>query len=196
MPKKAGIALIVAGAVLISAALLLLLHNQEESAQAGQEAASLLAEVETLIPAQPPEEEPEEPELPVVELYGYACVGRLEIPALGLALPVLDDWDYDRLKLAPCRQFGSSRTDDLVIAAHNYRSHFGRLATLEAGDGVVFTDMDGVVNTYTVTSTGTVQPEDVQAVQESGHDLVLYTCTLGGETRAAVFCDRVEADSI
>ena len=80
-------------------------------------------------------------EMPVVMLDGYEYVGYVEIPALELKLPVMSDWDYNRLTLAPCRQFGSSRTDDLVIAAHNYESHFGHLKDLSVGDAVTFTDM-------------------------------------------------------
>ena len=101
-------------------------------------------------------------------------------------------WDYDRLKIAPCRQFGSTRTDDLVIAAHNFESHFGRLKELTGGETVIFTDMDGVVSTYSVTRLETLNPNSVEAVQNSGHDLVLYTCTKGGKTRVTVFCDRVD----
>ena len=133
-----------------------------------------------------------DPELPVVELDGYEYVGYVEIPTLEVELPVMADWDYDRLKIAPCRQFGSSRTDDLVIAAHNYQTHFGRLKELQKGDTVRFTDMEGIVNTYSVSKCETLQPTEVDAVQNSGYDLVLYTCTLGGRTRVTVFCDRVE----
>ena len=133
-----------------------------------------------------------DPELPVVELDGCEYVGYVEIPTLEVELPVMADWDYDRLKIAPCRQFGSSRTDDLVIAAHNYQTHFGRLKELQAGDTVRFTDMEGIVNTYAVVKCETLQPTEVDAVQNSGYDLVLYTCTLGGRTRVTVFCDRVE----
>ena len=46
MPKKAGIAIMEAGAVLIISALLLFVHNRQEDAQAGQEAESLLAELD------------------------------------------------------------------------------------------------------------------------------------------------------
>ncbi len=91
---------------------------------------------------------------------------------------------------APCRQFGSSRTDDLVIAAHNYESHFGKIGTLALGDEVRFTDMDGIENHYTVSAIEVHDPTDVEAVEHSGHDLVLYTCTYGGKTRIVVFCDR------
>ena len=52
--------------------------------------------------------------------------------------------------------------------------------------------MEGIVNTYAVSKCVTLQPTEVDAVQNSGYDLVLYTCTLGGRTRVTVFCDRVE----
>ena len=111
-------------------------------------------------------------------------------PAIGIDLPVMSEWSYPRLKIAPCRQFGSSRTDDLVIAAHNYESHFGKLTSLTAGDSVTFTDMDGIVNEYVVNKVEVLDPHSVEEVEHSGYALVLYTCTYGGKTRVTVFCDR------
>lgn len=193
MPKKVGIAIVAVGAVLILSALLLLLYNRYEDARAGQEAADLLAKMRAAMEAGRSDLEPE---LPVVEVDGYGYVGYVEIPALELELPVMAEWDYDRLKIAPCRQFGSSRTDDLVIAAHNYQTHFGRLKELEAGETVLFTDMEGIVNTYAVAKNETLNPTEVDEVQNSGYDLVLYTCTLGGRTRVTVFCNRVESGAV
>ena len=203
MRNKAGIVFIALGAVLILSALLLLLYNRHEAALAGKEAEILLSDVEAAIggqtssdgPTDPTEETETEPtlppELPVVHLNGYDYVGYVEIPALELKLPVMATWDYDLLQVAPCRQFGSSRTDDLVIAAHNYVTHFGYLKKLVPGDTVTFTDMDGIVNTYAVEKTETLDPTSVDAVKNSGCDLVLYTCTIGGKTRVCVFCNRV-----
>ena len=203
MRNKAGIVFIALGAVLILSALLLLLYNRHEAVLAGKEAEILLSDVEAAIggqtssggPTDPTEETETEPtlppELPVVHLNGYDYVGYVEIPALELKLPVMATWDYDLLQVAPCRQFGSSRTDDLVIAAHNYVTHFGYLKKLIPGDTVIFTDMDGIVNTYAVEKTETLDPTSVDAVKNSGCDLVLYTCTIGGKTRVCVFCNRV-----
>lgn len=202
MPKKAGVAIMAAGAVLIISALLLFLYNRNQDATAGQEAESLLESVEAVIEAQAarkpspvpdasPSPTPIDPTMPTVTIDGYEYIGYVEVPVLELKLPVMAEWDYDRLKIAPCRQFGSTRTDDLVIAAHNFDSHFGRLKDLAAGETVLFTDMDGIVSTYSVTRIETLDPNSVEAVQNSGHDLVLYTCTKGGKTRVTVFCDRV-----
>ena len=205
MPKKTGIAIVAVGAVLILSALLLFLHNRQEDVQAGQEAESLLENVEAVIemktikvpvistqPDAAPSATPLDPQMPVVELDGYEYVGYVEIPALELKLPVMSEWDYNRLKIAPCRQFGSSRTDDLVIAAHNYQNHFGRLKDLQTGNAVIFTDMEGVINTYSIEKIETLNPSEVDAVQNSGYDLVLYTCTKGGRTRVTVFCNRIK----
>lgn len=209
MPKKAGIAILTLGAVLICSALLLFLHYERESDAAQEEAERILPQLESLIQAQTrplggalPEgtyEEAEiggsEPtiseELPVVELEGYPYVGYVEIPALELKLPVLSEWDDEWVNYAPCRHCGSSRTDDLVIAAHNSRAHFRNLKTLTAGDTVYFTDMEGRVNTYAVEKVETLSPYDVDAVLNSDYALVLYTCTLGGKSRIVVFCNRV-----
>ena len=91
MAKRTGIAMVAAGAVLILCALLLLMHNRREDAYAGQEAESLLAEVEAAIPVQRPKtpvtEAPKkqlDPELPVVMLDGYGYVGYLELLTLEL----------------------------------------------------------------------------------------------------------------
>ena len=201
MPKRADIVIIAVGAVLILSALLLLIYNRCEDVRAGQEAESLLASVEAAISAQemaapnkPESTEalslPLDPEMPVVTLGGYEYVGYVEIPTLGLKLPVMAEWDYTRLQIAPCRQFGSSRTDNLVIAAHNYDTHFGKLRELSEGETVLLTDMEGIVSTYCVEKLETLSPDAVDTVLNSGYDLVLYTCTKGGKTRVTVFCDR------
>ena len=200
MPKKMGIVFVIVGTVLILSALSFFLYNRYEDAQAGREAENMLSDVQNIIreketPTISEETMPSEtiaPELPITEIEGYGYVGYLSIPDLELELPVMSEWDYNRLEIAPCRQFGSSRTDDLVIAAHNYKNHFGRLSQLEVGDTVFFTDMDGIENIYEVGAMDTLAPTEVEAVQNSGHDLVLYTCTYGGRTRVTVFCDRPE----
>ena len=188
MPKKSGVILISLGAVLILAALLLFLYNRGEDRRAGQEAESLLEDARSAISANAA---PEEPQEEPVEKITYDYAGVIAIPDLSLELPVIDQWSYDRLKVAPCRQSGAAPDGDLVIAAHNYKSHFGYLDRLQPGASVIFTDMEGTVYRYAVEEIRRLEPEDaedVSSVFSSEYPLVLYTCTPGGKARVAVFC--------
>ena len=191
MPKKSGVILISLGAVLILAALLLFLYNRSEDRHAGQEAESLLEDVRSTMAANADPEPQEEPAEEII--YDYA--GVIAIPDLSLELPVIDQWNYARLKVAPCRQSGAAADGDLVIAAHNYKSHFGYLDRLEPGASVIFTDMEGTVYRYAVEEIRQLEPEDVEDVSSvfsSEYPLVLYTCTPGGKARVAVFCRWAE----
>ena len=125
-----------------------------------------------------------------VVIDGESYMGYLSIPVLKLELPVMSDWDYAKLKIAPCRYFGSAETDDLVICAHNFDRHFGRLKNLRAGDLVTFTDADGVSFIYEVKAIETLQPTQISEMIQSEYDLSLYTCTYGGRTRVTVRCSR------
>lgn len=190
-----GLVCMVLGVVLLLLAGGLYGYNRYEDAHAGTEAQTVVADLqqkvsETADTGAEADSDPLDPELPVVEIDGNEYVGEISIPAIGIDLPVMSEWSYPRLKIAPCRQFGSSRTDDLVIAAHNYESHFGKLSSLSEGDSVIFTDMDGIENQYVVSKIEVLDPHSVEEVEHSGYALVLYTCTYGGKTRVTVFCDR------
>ncbi len=220
--RKAGIAFVGMGAVLMIAALLLFLYNEGSNAVMEEENRDIYEELYRIIEQQKTEraadespETPEETELVQIELLtieeepstepeetlpapvmmlatvdGYDYIGILEIPALELAVPILSDWDEKKLDIAPCRHFGSVKTDDLVIAGHNYRRHFLNLYKLVVGDTIRFTGMDGSVIDYRVTEKWTLEATDVDTVLESEYDLILYTCTYSGTERTAVFCER------
>ena len=106
-------------------------------------------------------------------------------------LPVLTDWSYAKLKKAPCHCYGTYYEKDFVIAAHNYKSHFGRLSELQASDVVVFTDVSGTTHHYEVVLLETLPKEATKEMITSGFDLSLYTCTLGGGSRVTVRCKSV-----
>ena len=123
-------------------------------------------------------------ETDVSEYLGYVC-----IPALELELPVMSEWSYPKLKLAPCRYYGSAEKGDLVIAAHNYPRHFGMLSKLELGNEVKFIDMEGKEWSYEVTAVDVLSPENVEEMTAAGYGLTLFTCTYGGANRITIRCD-------
>lgn len=185
----------IVGTVLILAALALFVWNQWESRQARlasqRSLEQMLEYLQDAGDSDPALLDPYDTEMTEVEIDGYAYIGFLSIPSIGLELPVMSEWDYDRLKIAVCRYTGSTKTDDLVIAGHNYNTgHFGALKNLSAGDKVYFTDMDGVVSTYEVAELEVLQPSDVEEMTAGEYDLTLFTCTYTVQSRLAVRCER------
>lgn len=205
MNKKKGSILMMGGLLLMVAALSLTCYNMWEERRAEASAASALEEIQPEMPvAAEPSIQSEntqeavipdyllnpEMEMPTVESEGQAYIGVLDIPVLGLELPVISEWSYPRLKLAPCRFEGSAYLDDLIIAAHNYRSHFGGLKNLRPGDEVSFTDVEGNVFRYTVAELEILGGNDLEELESGEWDLTLVTCTLGGKSRVTVRCVR------
>lgn len=196
-----------AGIVLMAAAIGLLGYNRMEDRKAGENAAELVTQIRQEISYRDStgeedglwtDGEAEDPILSETEssskegvsmMDGYDYLGILLIPALGLELPVMADWDYPRLRIAPCRYAGSVQTGDLVISAHNYSRHFGRLKNLAGGEDVIFTDMEGNTTFYAVAEVEILEPSEVQEMTGSGYPLTLFTCTYGGQTRVTVRCD-------
>lgn len=203
MSKKIGYLFIFIGIISMIGALGLYAWNKYEDQKAGQMAqSSLMVVKENIVQATTEtskvdgkeqiiiDEIIEEisTEMTTVEIDGHLYIGSISIPVLDIELPIMSDWSYDKLKIAPCRQFGSVFTNDLVIAGHNYQKHFGKLKQLVAGDVVYITDMQGEVYTYTVQLVEEISATSVETARDSEYSLVLYTCTTGGEKRVAVFC--------
>lgn len=176
---------------------------QMEAQRLAREAAAVTPEPEQTPPVTPrptvrpePEETPAQeeppeptatPEPPELEYCGY-----LTIPDLNLVLPVCSTCSALQLMYAPCRYSGTVEGNDLVISAHNYKSHFGKLKNLSEGAKISFTDMDGVETNYVVKESEVLQPEEVRKMVISGYDLTLFTCTKGGLTRYTLRCMREE----
>ena len=191
MKRKLGISLMIIGLLMVVFSLGLLLFNSYENKKAQESSEALIQAIRLEISENETENKVTDPfdeEMTVREIDGYGYIGYISVPALDIDLPVMSEWDYGRLKIAPCRYYGSTKTDNLVIAAHNYKVHFGYLGNLKAGDLVSFTDMDSNVTDYTVTSVELLLPTDVDKVKDSGDDLILYTCTYGGAKRIVVRC--------
>jgi len=123
-----------------------------------------------------------------VILDGEAYIGILRIPVLLLNLPVNNIWSYSRLKNSPCRYSGSVQEMDFVIAAHSYKTHFGRLNSLRIGDDVIFTDVEGNVHNFYVVAKEVIRPSETESVMDSPYDLTLFSCTYDSRSRVVVRC--------
>jgi sortase A len=191
MSKWIGIICVLLGAICIISSVGFVAYNRWENKHAEEIAQDLLEDIQSII-----EEKQPEPFLPeemaTVKVDGYEYIGILSVPVLDLELPVLTDWSYAKLKKAPCHYYGTYYEKDFVIAAHNYKSHFGRLSELQAGDIVVFTDINNIEHYYEVVLLETLPKNATKEMITSGFDLSLYTCTPGGSNRVTVRCNAAQ----
>ena len=196
MRNKMGTFCMILGAGLVIVALLLFGWNQWEAWRAEQFTGTALpALIEESRKSASGDLVSLDPDMTEVMIDGYGYIGYLSIPSLNLELPVMSEWDYARLRISPCWYFGSTKTGNLVIAAHNYTRHFGLLSELSPGNTVYFTDMDGIVTRYTVAEVDVLAPTDVEKMTDGKYELTLFTCTYGGRSRVTVRCDQVEQDA-
>lgn len=214
--KRIGTIFMVLGFLMVMAAAAWTGYNIWDMHRAEQSAAQILFQIAPeLASTQPEPEVPEEtlpmqtepvavptesipdyvlmPDMPMPEkvVDGTAYIGTLEIPALELILPVASSWNYDRLRQSPCRYTGSAYTDNLVIAAHNYDRHFGKLSRLYADSEILFTDMDGNEFQYRVVEMEVLQPTAIEEMNGWNSGLTLFTCTIGGQSRVTIRAERI-----
>lgn len=192
--RRKGTWQILLGELLILAAILLAGYNLLESEHAQKTADSVERQLEQKVlevPAENTDTETEK-EMSVEVIDGNSYIGILEIPALELKLPILSEWSYPLLKIAPCRYQGSVYQNDMILLAHNYESHFGTLKNLDLGEKVSFYDVDGNAFHYEVAEVTILSPEALEEMESGDWDLTLFTCTVGGQSRVTVRCQRIE----
>ena len=202
---------LISGFLLIIAAIALCIYNIAESRKAEKRSQSVMTELRAEIEEYAAEEasetitesdlfaeyEPtEQEEMQVISVDGTDYCGYLSIEELGIELPVINEFSYASLKTAPCRYSGSVAENDIIIAAHNYSTHFGRLNSLSDGSEIVFTDCSGKSSSYNVISIEEIDGSD-KAQMFSGEgtdwDLTLFTCTLSGKRRVTVRAKKNKA---
>ena len=206
--KVRGWLCIIMGVVMLAAAGSIYLIQEKQDQLAGKNSEILLEKMREEIlygygpnvhpvttPA--PEEEilPEEsaaPEMPVMELYGYELMGILTAPSVEVELPILGDWNYELLQIAPCRYSGSIAGEDLILLGHNFKSHFDSLKNIAVDDPVEFLSADGELHKYTVAEIELLHKTDVDKLERDEYALTFFTCTRGGEHRLVIRCVPIE----
>lgn len=185
LKRNKGIVFLVVGCLLLLVACGWYVYNIVEDKNAGQYASDILHKLNDA------QNENADNNAPLITVDGDAFCGKVIIEKLSVKLPVYDEWNYTRLKSAPCRYTGSIHTNDIIIAAHNYKSHFGTLNKLTVGDEVEFIDAYGESHLYEVCELTTLDGTAVSDMQYGGWDFTLFTCTKGGEQRVTVRCKRI-----
>lgn len=204
--QKRGAIFLVVGVVLVLCGLGIHLIQEHEDATAGKTATLLLnyleqktlsvdpepgtqAEKEAMKEKLTPPEN--DPKLPVKTYMGYALIGSISIPSVGIDLPILKDWSEKLLKIAPCRYQGSISGDNLIVMGHNYKRHFTPLHSVTVGAEVVFENTNGTLFRYRVAEIEYLHRTEGEDLP-SDYPLTLFTCTASGLERIIVRCEPIE----
>ncbi len=203
--KNKGYLLISLGTVFVMAALILLLYNNRLENKAkiaadkiipklmqeidSKEETGLQSEITTndVIPSAVPKATSSSE----IEVDKHNYIGIINIPSLQLKLPVLSDYVYRDLNIAPCRYSGDI-SGKFVIAAHNYKAHFGSIYKLSKGDILSFTNTNNEVVWYKVELVEELSANAVEEMVDSSWDLTLFTCNFVGDKRITVRCSKKE----
>lgn len=190
--KRNGRIIMLLGGILVLAALVMTIYNSYMENRAETMSNEVLNALD-MVNVVPDEELPDyivnpDMDMPRKSVDGKDYVGTVSIPSLNLTLPVMAEWSYDNFKIAPCVYEGTPYKQNMIIAAHNYKKHFGALKNLLHGDKVIFKDMDGNEFTYEVMYVETLDKKSVEEMSAGEWDLTLFTCTYGGATRVTVRC--------
>lgn len=130
-------------------------------------------------------------EMRAITINGHSYIGTITIPVLDIELPVMENWNNENMKTAPCRYNGTPYKGHFIIAAHNYEAHFGKLKNIEEGDEIIFTDIDQNEFRYTAAKLETLSSRAVEEMKSGEWDLTLFTCTLSGAQRITVRCKAI-----
>lgn len=186
--------LIICGILLVlgAAALFVKVSNDDAKAKAfSQEIVSRLKDETPEAATSPSEKSADAGEtLAVIDDVNY--LGYLSFVGYDVTLPVFADWSFEALNYAPARYSGTVKDNDLVIAAHNYYSHFFLLNEMVEGNEVDLTQADGSTIRYIVKKVETLEPTELNKLTAGEYDLTLFTCTPTGAARATVRCDRMK----
>lgn len=189
MKSKIGISLMIAGCLAIIAAVCLVGLNISSDYSSGKKSAEVLEQLESIIENKTENsiytENTKEESLKPVSIGDNTYAGIISIPEIGIELPVMSSCSYENLDISPCLYYEDS--GKMVIAAHNFSSHFGKIKELVSGDYIAFTDSGNNVKMYEVINTEILDSNDTdRMISSDDWDLTLFTCTLSGTQRVTV----------
>lgn len=213
--QKRGCIFVLLGLTLVFAAMGIHLAEQEQDARAGESAQILLRQLELSrgsvvkdgngqenanVPATDGDlsmlvdgmdNRPVVTRMPEKEYLGYSMIGTVRVPSVGIELPVMSQWSYSLLDVAPCRYSGSVPGEDMIVMGHNYKSHFTPLHKVETEAEVEFENVNGVVYHYRVAEIVVLHKSEKDKLP-SDYPLTLFTCMPNGRDRFIVRCEAVE----
>ena len=125
---------------------------------------------------------------------GFPMVGTIEIPAINLKYPVLEEASKSAIEVAVAVYYGPGLNEigNTTIVGHNYRNgtFFSNNKNLVEGDKVYITDNSGNKITSVIYKTYTTAPEDSDYLDrdtQGKREISLLTCTDDTKSRLVIW---------
>ena len=123
----------------------------------------------------------------------YDPIATIDIPKLNLSYPILSKTTDELLKISPTKLYGPNPNEvgNFCVVGHNYRNtrFFSKVPTLENGDIIKITDMNGKTVIYKIYSMYEVDPKDSSCTSQKTNgrrEVTLITCTNDSKKRVVV----------
>ena len=114
-------------------------------------------------------------EMAAMEINGVDYVGLVEVPSLGIKLPIADQWNSNSLRRFPCRYYGSVYSSDLILGGSNQAGQFDFCEKLQLDDIILVTDMTGAEFRYRVSRIDRSGTADAARLMDGDWSLTLFT---------------------
>lgn len=135
-----------------------------------------------------------DPRIATVTYKGYTMLGKIEIPAIQLNLPVLDRATASSMEVSVGVAYGPglNQVGNTVIMGHNYRNgtFFANLYKLKLGDLIYITDNSGTKIKYTIYNMYETPASDFSYASRDTagkREISLSTCTDDVQNRIIIW---------
>ena len=125
----------------------------------------------------------------------YTVAGKIEIPKINIAYPIVKETSDEYLKVAPTKYAGPRMhaVGNYCIVGHNYKNDqfFSKLSQLEKNDEVYLISNGGKRVTYLVYAKYEVNENDLSCTSQDTNgevEATLITCTSKKQNRLVVKC--------
>lgn len=112
--------------------------------------------------------------MPVIQLEGKDFSGLLQVKKFGVTLPIGAGWDRDGIVTYPRRFSGSAYDNSLILGGSSRKGMFDFLGSLDIGDRITVTDLQGAQFSYEISRIDRRKNADLNTLQDSDSDLTLF----------------------